>query len=177
MFLFSRNGHLRWAVWILGCLVLPVTAYAAEPKADVSLGYSHLGKNALAPGAGSLSGWEGALNVGVARFMGIEADVARYGMGADASRPHSTLVLFGPRLTAGTAGVHLFAHALAGGAHSSNDRGYSHGALAGELGVGGDVRIFPGFAWRLSVDHLGVTSGAPAGASHTRITTGIVFRF
>lgn len=174
---FFRNGRLRWTAWILGWFVLPVAASAAGPKADVSIGYSHLGNNALAPGAGSLSGWEGALNVKVARFMGIEADVAQYGMGAAAARPHSTLVLFGPRLTAGTAGVHLFVHALAGGAHSSNNSGYSHGALVGDLGGGGDVRIFPGFAWRLSADYLGVSSGAPANASHARISTGLVFRF
>ena len=174
-YLLAHSAKYFFALYAL--LVFSPAARALTPKADVTFGYSRLGNNTFASGAGSLNGWEGALNVKVRQFVGIEGDIARYGMGASASTPHSTLVLFGPRVTVGTAGVHLFVHALGGGVHSSNNTGLSQGGLAAALGGGGDLRIFPGFALRLSADYLNGSSHVPASSSHSRMTAGIVFRF
>jgi hypothetical protein len=164
------------AVGVVG-LLAPVAAAAETSKADVSIGYSRLGKDTFHAGAGGLNGWEGSMNVKVKRFVGIEGDVARYGMGASASTPHSTVVMFGPRVTAGTAGVHVFVHALLGGEHTSNNVGLSETGAAVSLGGGGDVRIAPFFAVRGSADWLDAPGKTPSGASRARYSVGVVCRF
>ncbi|MDR3722955.1 MAG: hypothetical protein P4K83_00520 [Terracidiphilus sp.] len=168
-------------IWVLAAgvagLLAPVMAVAATPKADVSIGYSRLGKDTFHAGAGGLNGWEGSLNVKVKPFVGIEGDVARYGMGASDSTPHSTVVMFGPRVTVGGAGVHVFVHALAGAEHTSNYAGLSETGPAVSFGGGGDVRIAPFFAVRGSADWLDAPGKTPSGASRARYTVGLVCRF
>jgi hypothetical protein len=171
------------AVWVvsgmlvLGFLAFSSPAQAATPKADVSFGYSRLGNNVFSSGAGSLNGWEGALNVKVKPFLGIEGDVAQYGMGSASTTPHTTVVMGGPRVTVGTLGFHVFVHALAGVDHSSNSTGFSQTDLAVGLGGGGDVRIFPFFAIRASADYLTTPTATNAGSAHERVSAGLVFRF
>ena len=152
-------------------------AYAASPKADVSFGYSRLGSNVFASNTGGLNGWEGALNVKVKPFLGVEGDVAQYGMGAAANTAHTTLVMFGPRVTVGGMGVHVFVHALGGVDHTSNSTGLSNTDLAIGLGGGGDVRIAPFFAIRASADYLTTPSQNRTGSAHERFSMGAVFRF
>jgi hypothetical protein len=182
----SRTGgfmlpSLRHLIFCLSAALLLLlvcpAARAVGSKADVFLGYSRLGNNTFYANAGGLNGWEGALNVKMRRFVGIEGDVAQYGLGASASTPHTTVVLFGPRLTAGVLGVHLFAHALAGGEHSTNNSGLSQGTLAVGFGGGGDVPIAPFFAIRVSADYLNAPTQTVAGATRMRFSSGLVFRF
>lgn len=161
-------------------LCVPAPAHAIGPSADLYLGYSRLGSNTFNANVGGLNGWEAAGHVKLLPFIGAEADVAHYGIGADASVPRTTTFLFGPRVTVGAAGIHVFAHGLVGAEHSANNHGpfvISGTAVAYALGGGLDVRILPFFAWRFAGDYIRSPTQDPPGASHDRFTTGLVFRF
>lgn len=160
-------------------LDLPAPARAAS-KGDVFFGYSRTGGDTFYPNAGGLNGWELDGQVRWKPFLGIEGDVARYGMGADAVVPRTTTVLFGPKLSLGAAGFKVFGHFLMGGEHSANNSAaspISGGAFAYALGGGGEIPIAPSFAWRVQVDHLSAPSQSPSDGTHVRFTTGVVFRF
>ncbi len=160
-------------------LLFPPRAHAAGPGFDAYLGYSRLGSETFYSDAGGLNGWEAALHVKLKRFLGGEGDVAHYGLGASSSISHTTTVLFGPRVTVGAAGVHVFVHGLVGGEHSSRSgpASFSGGALAFAFGGGADFRIAPFFSWRVTADYLDAPTQSPDGASHDRFSTGLVFRF
>lgn len=167
---------------ILSLLLLsaPASAHAAGGSGDLYFGYSRLGSNTFYANAGGLNGWQAAASYSWMRFVGAEVDVAHYGIGAAASVPRTTTVLFGPRVTLGAAGVHIFVHGLVGGEHSANSGGptpISGGALAVAFGGGVDLRIAPFFAWRVAADYIAAPTQSPSGASHDRFTTGLVFRF
>jgi hypothetical protein len=160
-------------------IALAPAARAAGSAGDIYFGYSHLGNNAFYSNAGGLNGWEGTVHVRIMPLVGIEGDVAHYSAGK-ASVPHTTTVLFGPRVTVGAAGIHLFVHGLVGGEHSANNdpaAPISGGALAIALGGGADVRIAPMLAWRVGADYLDAPTHSPGSGSHDRFTTGLVFRF
>jgi hypothetical protein len=167
---------LLFAIPIIA-FTFPFAARAAGPNGDAFLGYSRLGTDAFYPNVGGLNGWEGAVHFKMKPFLGVDGDVAHYGLGAGSSIPRTTTVLVGPRLTVGAAGVRLFVHALAGGEHSSNNSSISGGAFAVALGGGVDVRIVPLFAWRAAVDYLDAPTRSPGTGTHGRFSTGLVFRF
>jgi len=169
-------------VFLLGAsalLLFPARAHAAEPGFDAYIGYSRLGSETFYANAGGLNGWEAAVHVKLKPLFGVEGDVAHYGLGADSSIPHTTTVLFGPRLTVGAAGIHVFVHGLLGGEHSSSSgpASVSGGTLAFALGGGADFRIAPFLSWRVAADFLGAPTQSPDGAGHDRFSTGLVFRF
>jgi opacity protein-like surface antigen len=152
-------------------------ARALGPKGDAFLGYSRTGSDIFYPNTGALNGWEGALHVRTMPFLGVEGDVAHYGLGADTSVPRTTTYLFGPRATIGTLGIKVFAHGLIGGEHSANDNGISGNAFAYALGGGLDLRVAPFFSWRFAGDRLSAPSQSPNFGTQARFSTGIVFRF
>ncbi len=178
---FSRVSLIAMPLILsLGVLLLPAPAHAAGASGDLYFGYSRLGSNTFYPNVGGLNGWEAAANFSWIRFVGAEVDVAHYGIGAGASIPRTTTFFFGPRITLGAAGVHVFAHGLVGGEHSANSGSptpISGGALAIDFGGGVDARIAPFFAWRVGADYIAAPTQSPSGASHDRFTTGLVFRF
>lgn len=154
-------------------------AHAAN-KGDVSLGYSRTGNDTFYPNVGGLNGWDLDGQIHWKSVLGVEGEVAHYGLGADSSVPRTTTVLFGPKASVGTAGFKFFGHFLLGGEHSANSGGpspISHGSLAYALGAGADVPIAPFFAWRVQVDRLSAPLISPSNGTHARFTTGIVFRF
>jgi hypothetical protein len=151
--------------------------HALGPKGDAFFGYSRTGSDTFYPNVGGLNGWEGALHLRMRPFVGIEGDVAHYGLGANSSVPRTTTALFGPRLTLGTAGFKVFAHGLVGGEHSSNNNGISGGALTYAIGVGADVPVAPFFGWRFMVDRFSAPTQSPGSGTHARFSAGIVFRF
>jgi hypothetical protein len=162
-------------------LTLSPAALAQIPKGDVFFGYSRLGSDAFYPNVGGLNGWEAAAHFKVMPFVGLEGDVAHYGVGADAAIPHTTTFLFGPRVTVGALGFKIFAHGLAGGEHSSNsnDSGIhiSGDEFAYAVGVGADIPLLPFFAWRIQGDRISAPSLSPSGGTEARFSTGLVFRF
>jgi hypothetical protein len=160
-------------------LVLSSEARAVGPKDDAFLGYSRTGSDTFYPNVGGLNGWEGAFHLKMKPFLGVEGDVAHYGLGTNSAVPRTTTVLFGPRVTAGVAGVKLFAHVLGGGEHSASSGGLhvSAGSVAWAYGGGIDVPIAPFFAWRVAVDHLSAPTVSPGSGTHARFSTGLVFRF
>ena len=89
-------------------------ARALGPKGDVFFGYSRTGSNTFYPNVGGLNGWEATGHLHMRPFLGVEGDVAHYGLGADSSVPRTTTVLLGPRVTVGAARIKLFAHGSAG---------------------------------------------------------------
>ena len=143
-------------------------AQAQVAKGDIYFGYSRTGTDTFYPDVGGLNEWEGAMHVKLHKpFLGIEGDLAHYGLGANSTVPRTTIFMGGPRITVGVSGVKVFAHALLGGEHSANSGGptpTSAGVLAGALGGGLDLRIAPIFAWRVAGDYIGNSSGSPAGA-------------
>lgn len=172
-------GFLLAFSFIAGFALLP-TAHAVGPAADVFLGYSRLAADNFYPNVGGLNGWEGALHVKLKKsFLGGEADISQYGLGADSTVPHTTAFMAGPRATVGAAGVKIFVHGLVGGEHSANNSGasISGGSFAYALGGGVDVPIAPFFAWRVAVDHFSAPTQSPGSSNHARFSTGIVFRF
>ena len=164
----------------LSILFIPfaVPAHAAN-KGDVSLGYSRTGSDIFYPNTGGLNGWDLDGQVHWKPFIGIEGDVAHYGLGANSSVPRTTTVLFGPKASVGPAGFKVFGHFLVGGEHSANHGGapISGGAFAYAYGAGADIPFLPFFAWRLQLDHLSAPSQSPSQGTHVHFTTGIVFRF
>lgn len=177
------SGRLiRTALFFLALAGLAGTpaAWAAGPSADAYVGYSRLGKDAFYPNVGGLNGWQAAIHVKLMPFVGVEGDVSRDGLGAPSATPRTTMVLVGPRVTVGTAGIHIFAHGLIGGEHSANSSGstpISGGAMAIALGGGADFRIAPFLAWRVTGDYVNAPFNTPGTATHSRFGTGLVFRF
>ena len=164
-----------------GAILLSISTPAcAATKGDVFFGYSRTGNNTFYPNAGGLNGWELDGQLRWKPFIGIEGDIARYGMGANAAVPHTTTVLFGPKLSLGTAGYKLFGHFLIGGEHSANSSAstpISGGALTYALGAGAEGPIAHFFAWRVQVDRISAINQSPSGGTHARFSTGVVFRF
>jgi hypothetical protein len=160
---------------------LPPAAQAQVPKGDLFFGYSRTGNDTFYPNVGGLSGWEAIGHIKIRKpFLGVEGDVAHYGLGADSPVPRTTTVLFGPRVTLGVAGIKIFAHGLLGGEHSANNDSnlpISGGTFAYALGLGVDLPLAPFFAWRVQIDRLSAPSQSPSEGTHARFTTGIVFRF
>ena len=157
---------------------------------DAFFGYSRLGSNVFNPNVnrsngiypyiGGLNGWEGTLHIHLKPFLGVEGDVAHYGLGGDAFVPRTTTVMIGPRVSVKAIGVNLFVHGLLGGEHTANSDSLVHisnGAFAYALGGGVDLPILPFFAWRFSADYIGAPSVSPPGATKARFNTGLVFRF
>jgi hypothetical protein len=176
--------HIRFGLILTGVFCILITAAPAGAVSlrnhDAFIGYSRLGSDAFYPNVGGLNGWEGALHIHVAPFVGVEGDVAHYGLGANAVVPRTTTVLFGPRVSVKALGINLFVHGMVGGEHSANSDGgvhISHGALAYDFGGGVDLPILPFFAWRFSGDHISAPTDSPSGGSHQRFNTGLVFRF
>ncbi|HVC47620.1 MAG TPA: hypothetical protein VND90_10270 [Terracidiphilus sp.] len=175
---FLRTSRvLSFALFIL----LAMPALAQLPKGDLFAGFSRTGNDTFYPNVGDLNGWEVSGYLKIHKpFLGVEADVAHYGLGANSAVPRTTTVLFGPRLTVGALGIHLFAHGLVGGEHSANSGGgvnISGGAFAYALGGGVDFPLVPFFAWRIQGDRISAPSIAPPGSTQARFSTGLVFRF
>ncbi len=167
-------------------LVLPVllclgpVAHAQIPKGDVFVGFSRTGSDTFYPNVGGLNGWEAAVHFKTGHFLGFEGDLTHYGLGADSTVPRTTMVLVGPRITVGFAGVDIFGHGLVGGEHSSNSNRnlpISGGALAYALGGGLDFPLAPFFAWRIQGDRISAPTQSPSNGTHARFSTGIVLRF
>jgi hypothetical protein len=177
---------MRKYILLFAIFITPLAAIAATGpqlhNSDVFFGYSRTGSDTFYQGTGGLNGWEGTLHVHMAPVLGGEADVAEYGVGASSSTPHTTTVLFGPRLTVKAAGVALFAHGLVGVDHTANSGSggnfgpVSQTGLGYALGGGVDIPFFPFFAWRFQGDRISSTD-SPSEGTKARFTTGLVFRF
>lgn len=172
-------GFLLASSFIL--LTCSPSAYAQIPNGDLFFGFSRTGSDTFYPNVGALNGWEAGGYLKIRKpFLGVEGDVAHYGLGANSSVPRTTTALFGPRFTLHASGFAVFVHGLVGGEHSANSGGptpISGGALAYALGGGLDVPLAPFFAWRIQGDRLSAPSLSPSGGTPARFTTGIVFRF
>ncbi|HEU5351670.1 MAG TPA: hypothetical protein VFU55_08740 [Terracidiphilus sp.] len=165
----------------LSALFLPALPAAAQlPKGDLFAGFSRTANDTFYPNVGGLNGWEASGYLKIHKpFLGVEADVSHYGIGADSTVPRTTAVLIGPRITVGALGIHFFAHGLVGGEHSANSGGLSisGGAFAYALGGGVDFPLAPFFGWRIQGDRISAPSIAPPGGTEARFSTGLVFRF
>ena len=176
--------RMRSALFI-GLMVVLVSGAAPATAAslrnhDAFLGYSRLGHDAFTPNVGGLNGWEAALHIHMKPFFGVEGDVARYGLGANAAVPRTTTVLFGPRLSVKALGINLFVHGMVGGEHSANSDGGVHvsdTSMAYDFGGGVDLPVLPFFAWRFSADRISAPSVSPDNGNKARFNTGLVFRF
>lgn len=170
---FSR---ITLIVLSLAVIAVPAAARAADP--DVYFGFSRLGSNAFSGATPALNGWEAEGAFSFIPLLGIDVDVAHYGLGAAASIPHTTTAMIGPRLTLGTGGVHLYGHALLGGEHSTNSGNiFSSTGLTVAVGAGLDLRIFHPLAWRINGDYIDAPGTSPSGGDHYRFGTGLVLRF
>ncbi len=164
-----------------GAILIPSPAQAHAANAgDVFFGYSRNGSNIFYPNTGGLNGWDLDGQLRWKPFIGIEGDLAHYGIGANSSVPRTTTVLFGPQASVGPSAIKVFGHFLLGGEHSANNSSVmpiSGGAFTYALGAGADLRFAPFLAWRVQLDRLSAPSQSPPGGTHARFTTGIVFRF
>lgn len=163
----------------VSALLISPAARAQLRNHDAFFGYSRSGSDLFNPNVGGLNGWDGALHIHVMPFIGIEGDVAHYGLGADSSIPRTTTFMAGPRATVKALGIHVFAHGLIGGEHSSSSgsAGISNTAFAYAVGGGLDFPILPFFAWRIGADHIAAPGQTPSGATQARFDTGLVLRF
>jgi hypothetical protein len=157
---------------------LPTYVSAQLRNHDAFVGYSRTGSETFYPNVGGLNGWEVALHIHLHPFLGVEGDVAHYGLGASASVPQTT-VMVGPRVSVKALGVNLFAHGLVGGEHSANSAGarVSGGTLAYAIGGGVDLPVLPFFAWRFGADRISAPTISPDSSNKFRVNTGLVFRF
>ena len=161
-------------------LSLAPAAHARNAKTDVYFGYSRVGANLYSPNTPGMNGWQLAMHVKPLPFVGVEGDVSHYGVNAGAGSQHVTQVMFGPRVTVGTLGISVFAHALGGFNHFSSTvvSGFSssYTGTSYALGGGADFPIFLGLKIRATGDYLG-NNNAPSGASHYRIGFGVAYHF
>jgi len=169
-------------ILVISCILsAAITSSAGSLRNhDAFFGYSRTGSDAFYPNTGGLNGWEAALHIHLYPFLGVEGDVAHYGLGASSPVPRTTTVLVGPRVSVKALGINLFAHGLLGGEHSANNSSnlpISGGSFAYDLGGGIDLPLLPFFAWRFSVDRIDAPSQSPSGGDHARFNTGLVFRF
>ena len=156
-----------------------VRAHAGN-DGDVAFGFSRTGSDIFYPNTGGLNGWDFDGQIHWKPLIGIEGDLAHYGLGANGSVPRTTTVLFGPKVSVGPAGFKVFGHFLMGGEHSANSGApnpISGGAFAYAYGAGADIPFIPLLAWRLQLDHLSAPTQSPSNGTHVRFTTGIVLRF
>lgn len=177
MDVFGRHFFIGFLAAVVFGLSSPA-ASASGPGGDVFFGYSRLGNDTFYANAGGLNGWDFDGHIKLNRYLGVEGDLAHYGFGAS-STPHTTTVMFGPRVTLGVRAVHVFVRGLLGGEHSSSSgpNSISGGALTDDFGGGVDLRFAPFLAWRAAVDYLDAPGNSPGSGSHDRFTTGLVFRF
>lgn len=169
---------MKFLAILLGILMAPMLAHAVGPGGDVAFGYSRLGANAFHANTPGLNGWEAEGQIKFIPFIGIDADVAHYGLGAASTVPHTTTAMIGPRVTLGAKGVHVFAHGLVGGEHSTNSGNIiSSTSVTVDAGAGIDFRLAPFFAWRVNGDYIDAPGQSPSSADHYRFGTGLVFRF
>ncbi len=151
-------------------------------NSDVYFGYSRTGSDTFYRGTGGQNGWNGALHIHMAPFLGGEADIAQYGLGSDDNVPRTTTVLFGPRVTVKAMRIGLYAHGLVGVMHTANSSSngsfgsVSDTGLGYEIGGGVDIPLLPFFAWRIAGDRISSTH-SPAEGTKARFSTGLVFRF
>jgi hypothetical protein len=166
-------------LFTIGLLMAQFPAQArAANLGDVFFGYSRTGSDIFYPNTGGLNGWEADGQLHWKPFVGIEGDVAHYGLGAGSSAPRTTTVLFGPKVSVGPSAIRVFGHFLVGGKHSANSGGsVSGGAFTYAVGAGADLPLAPFLRWRVQVDHLTAVGQSPAEGTHVRFTTGIVLRF
>jgi hypothetical protein len=163
--------------------LVPATQ-AKTVKGDAYFGYSRAGSNLYSPYTPGMNGWQLAGHVKPIPFVGIEGDVSHYGADVGAGSQHTTLIMFGPRVTVGAVGFSVFAHALAGNAHFSSNAvallpGISYNAVSYALGAGGDIPLLLSFKLRVTGDYLG-NSKAPSSQyspSPYRIGVGLAYHF
>lgn len=168
----------RFALILLSLSVLAGPTAARAAGSDVYFGYSRLGANAFHANTPGLNGWDAEGQFSFIPLLGVDVDVAHYGLGAASTIPHTTTAMIGPRLTVGAGGVHVFAHAMLGGEHSTNSGNViSSTAITVDAGGGVDFKIVPLFAWRVDADYIDAPNQSPSGADHYRFGTGLVFRF
>lgn len=168
----------RLALILLSFAVFAVPAAARATGPDVFFGYSRLGANAFHPNVPGLNGWQAEASFGFIPFIGIDGDVAHYGLGAASTLPHTTTVMIGPRVTVGARGVHVYGHALFGGEHSSNSGGIiSSNAFTVAAGGGVDYHLISVLAARFNLDYIDAPGESPSTASHYRWGIGLAARF
>ncbi len=160
---------------VLGLLcLLSLPVLAQETKAEVFGGYQYTRIN---PGGSNFNGWNGALTVNVAPYLGLTADFSgAYKSVAGLSLKQHTF-LFGPTLASHSNDKFTpFVHALFGGAHASA-AGFGNTAFAMALGGGVDVKVHESVAVRaIQADYLMTRFGGTT-QNDARISAGIVFRF
>jgi hypothetical protein len=162
---------------LLLTILLSPAAHALGPKGDAFFGYSRTGSDIFYPNTGGLNGWEGALHLHTGPFLGVEGDVAHYGLGANPAVPRTTTVLFGPRVTVGGLGLKAFVHGLVGGQHSANNNGISGGAFTYAIGGGVDVPVAPMLKWRFAIDRLSAPTRSSGSGTEARFSTGLALHF
>lgn len=166
-------------------LALMVSAQArAADKGDAYFGYTRVGANMFGPNDPGMNGWQAALHVKMIPFIGIEGDVSHYGQHPSGFTESTTLVMFGPRVTAHAIGFSVFAHALGGLVYDSADLSFqpsvSYTAASYALGGGADVPLFLGFKLRGTVDFLGNSNEPSSGSrapQHYRAGVGLAYHF
>ncbi len=165
-------------------LLVPTVQARAASKADVYFGYSRVGANLFAPNTSGMNGWQAALHVKMIPFVGIEGDVSHYGQHPSGLTESTTLVMFGPRVTAHAVGFSVFAHALGGLVHDSADiplqPSDSNTAASYALGGGADFPLFLGLKLRATGDYLGNSKSPSSGSAapeHYRVGVGVAYHF
>jgi hypothetical protein len=171
-----RTGF-RFSLLAISLLLLALPR-VARASGDVYFGYSRLGANAFNANTPGLNGWQAAGQLHIVPFLGVEADVAHYGLGAASVVPKPTTVMFGPRVTVGVPGVHVFGHALLGLEHSTNSGGViSSTAFSVGVGAGADFSILPMLRWRITGDYINAPGQSPSTADRYRFGTGLALHF
>lgn len=164
---------LRKVALLLGlCLAFSVAANAqvlGGDQVEVFGGYSYMRFHS-SPNV-NMNGWELSGNYKFMNWLGGMADLdGTYGSGASV-----TTFLFGPQVSF-PARVSPFAHVLFGAAHFKSGP-VSDTSFALGLGVGIDVRVVHGIAWRLIEGDYVPTHFFGQTQNNGRLSTGIVLRF
>lgn len=157
-----------FGIAVLVLMISAVVTAQETPRPEVFGGYQFTGTD----GGWHGSGWNGAANFYITRWVGATADFSGvYGSGS-----HIYTYTFGPTFSMHKSGVSPFAHALFGGAHAATGP-FGDSGMAMFFGGGVDLGTRK-FALRaVQFDWMPLRFNGITDKNNYRVNTGIIYRF
>ena len=167
----------RSLLMIAVCLVMSLSAVAAESKADLFAGYQYTRSDGI-----NFNGWNGALTANLKQNIGVTADFSGAYKSVGSVSDKVITYTFGPVISARKDAPFVpYAHALFGGFHDTGSfAGVSASVNGFAMFIGGGVDVK--MSDRLSIragqfDWMSLRANGSSDNSNFRYSGGVVFHF
>ena len=167
----------RTLMMIAVCLLMSLSAVAADSKAEVFAGYQY----SRLDGA-DLNGWNGALTGNLTQHLGVTADFSGSYQTIGGISTKTYTYTFGPVISGRKDEKFVpFAHALFGGVHTSGSLGNVSATVSGfAMMIGGGIDV--SLSDRLSIragqfDWMSLRANGSSDNNNFRYSGGVVFHF